>query len=140
MGYREACQAWTTSWYVHHCFLRYEGTYKTHAAPEHPPFIERSGAHRILSIATRGHQPGGHGPEGMLVTSEPRQKKSDVESVGTDHDHHGDEGITNSPIATILGVAILEFGVALNRYVLELSFFFLINNLLHGARSQSMGS
>jgi len=76
----------------------------------------------------------------MLVTSEPRQKKSDVESVGTDHDHHGDEGITNSPIATILGVAILEFGVALNRYVLELSFFFLINNLLHGARSQSVGS
>jgi len=58
----------------------------------------------------------------MLVTSEPRQKKSDVESLGTDHDHHVDnDGTINSPIATILGVAILEFGVALHRYSLELS-------------------
>jgi len=82
---------------------------------------ECSGAHRILSIVTHGHQPGGHGPEGMIVASEPQQKKSDVESVGTDHDHHGDEGTTTSPIGTILGVAILEFGVVLHRYVLELS-------------------
>jgi len=86
-----------------------------------PSLPERSGAHRILSIVTHGHQPDGHGPEGMLVTSEPQQKKSDVESVGTDHDRHSDDGTTTSPIATILGVAILEFGVALHRYVLELS-------------------
>jgi len=73
----------------------------------------------MLSIATHGHQPGGHSSEPGGPESQ-QHKKSDVESLGTDHDQHGDEGVLNSPIATILGVAILEFGVALHRYVLEL--------------------
>ncbi|KXN87518.1 Zinc-regulated transporter 2 [Leucoagaricus sp. SymC.cos] len=81
-----------------------------------------------------GHTHGGHaahGPEGVLVSAETQQQEqkdemasnTDIESVraeATNHHHHG-YAFTDSALTQIVGVAILEFGVALHSVLIGLT-------------------
>lgn len=83
----------------------------------------------VLNLTdAHGHTHGGHaahGPEGVLVGSgngdqkDDRANSADVESIGKDdaHNHHRGNAFTDKAITQIIGVAILEFGVALHRYL-----------------------
>lgn len=67
----------------------------------HEPFVD-----------THGHNVGSHvshGPEGELI-NEQEKTKADVESQSS-----GNPMYTESAMAQIIGVAILEFGVVLHR-------------------------
>ncbi|KAF9446107.1 ZIP-like iron-zinc transporter [Macrolepiota fuliginosa MF-IS2] len=88
-----------------------------------------------------GHAYGGHaahGPEGNLVGTVKRTTKDEVASIadaegvgidgaaaghGHDHDHHHHQGnaFADQAMAQIIGVAILEFGVALHSILIGLT-------------------
>ncbi|KAF5362167.1 hypothetical protein D9756_002244 [Leucocoprinus leucothites] len=83
---------------------------------------------------THGHTHGGHaahGPEGNFVTPEAQRQRDDksndpdVESLGTvksEHNHHQHGNVfTDSALTQIIGVAILEFGVALHSILIGLT-------------------
>ncbi|KAF9443584.1 ZIP zinc/iron transport family [Macrolepiota fuliginosa MF-IS2] len=104
----------------------------------------RWGAAKLAKLGkhhdAHGHVHGGHaahGPEGSLVGTEIQTTKddatssTDIESVGTDgaaaghsHDydhHHQGNAFTDKAITQIIGVAILEFGVALHSFLIGLT-------------------
>jgi zinc transporter 1/2/3 len=67
------------------------------------------------TLDAHGHDTGGshaaHGPEGDLVTEKQVPRSGDLEAMN----HLKD--VADSASAQIIGIAILEFGVVLHRYV-----------------------
>lgn len=142
MGHGKACQARETSRYVTHPSI-FSHPAEVRRGIDIPIYgiipLFCSCAHCVSSFLyltdAHGHRHGGHaahGPEGDLIGADQKQRDemstSDIESVGLDaaaattthrHDHdehhHNGNAFTDKAITQIIGVAILEFGVALHR-------------------------